>query len=82
MGTPQKADSECGANPKALMNSKPDNNSYAEVIKSSTLIGVASLLNIGFSILRTKAMALLLGPSGVGLLGLYGSIVDLTRSLT
>ena len=82
MGTPQKAGSECGANPKALMTSKPDNNSYAEVIKSSTLIGVASLLNIGFSILRTKAMALLLGPSGVGLLGLYGSIVDLTRSLT
>ena len=56
------------------------NKSYGEAVKSSTLIGVSSLLNVCFSIVRAKAMAVLLGPAGVGLLGLYGSIADLTRS--
>jgi PST family polysaccharide transporter len=30
---------------------------------------------------RTKAMALLLGPAGVGLIGLYGSIADLAQNV-
>ena len=59
---------------------EPAKKSYGEVLKSSTLIGAASLFNVGCSIVRAKAMALLLGPAGVGLLGLYGSIADLTRS--
>jgi PST family polysaccharide transporter len=45
------------------------------------LIGGSSVLNIAIGIVRTKAMAMLLGPSGVGLLGLYGSITDLTISI-
>jgi enterobacterial common antigen flippase len=54
---------------------------YGQIVKSSALIGGASLFNIAFGIVRTKAMALLLGPSGVGLFGLYNSIYDLTRSV-
>jgi antigen flippase len=50
--------------------------SYGQILKSSGLIGSSSLINIGFRIVRTKAMALLLGPSGVGLLSLYSSISD------
>lgn len=38
-------------------------------------------MSIGFGIIRTKAMALLLGPGGVGLLGMYTSVYDFTRSL-
>jgi PST family polysaccharide transporter len=45
------------------------------------MIGGSSIVNIGFAIIRNKAMALLLGPSGVGLMGLYGSIIDLTQTL-
>lgn len=56
-------------------------NSYGQILKSSVLIGSSSVLNIGFGIIRTKAMALLLGPAGVGLLGLFGSIYDLTRTV-
>jgi PST family polysaccharide transporter len=55
--------------------------SYGQILKSSALIGGSSVLSIAFGIVRTKAMALLLGPAGVGLLGLYGSISDLTRSI-
>src|SRR5438034_10313387 len=50
---------------------------YGQILKSSGLIGSSSLRNRGFRIVRTKAMALLLGPSGVGLLGLYSSIYDM-----
>ena len=50
---------------------------YGQILKSSAIIGGSSILNIAIGIVRTKAMAILLGPSGVGLLGLYASITDL-----
>jgi len=39
------------------------------------------MVSLIIGIVRTKAMALLLGPGGFGLMGLYGSIVDLALSL-
>ena len=54
---------------------------YGEILKSSALIGGSSVINIAVSVVRTKAMALLLGPSGVGLVGLYSSVLDLTHSI-
>ena len=39
------------------------------------------MLNIGIGIVRTKVFAVLLGPAGFGLMGLYGSIVDLAQSI-
>jgi len=38
-------------------------------------------VNIAIGIVRTKVMAVLLGPAGFGLFGLYGSIASLTQSL-
>ena len=58
-----------------------DKHSYAEILKSSALVGGSSVLNIGIGVVRTKAMALFLGPAGFGLAGLYGSIADLTQSV-
>lgn len=55
--------------------------SYGNIVRSTTFIGGSSAINMVFGLLRSKAMALLLGPSGVGLLGLFGSIVDLTYSV-
>lgn len=54
---------------------------YGQILKSSAMIGGSSLINIAIGIIRTKAMAMLLGPSGVGLMGLYGSITDLTINI-
>ena len=39
------------------------------------------MLNIGIGIVRTKVFAVLLGPAGFGLMGLYSSIVDLAQSI-
>ena len=56
--------------------------SYGQILKSSALIGGSSVLSIGISVIRTKAMALLLGPAGFGLSGLYLSILDLARTFS
>lgn len=55
--------------------------SYTEILRSSALIGAASMLTIAIGIVRTKAMAVLLGPAGFGLLGLYASVADLAVSI-
>jgi antigen flippase len=54
---------------------------YGQILKSSAMIGGSSVVNIAIGIIRTKAMALLLGPAGVGLMGMYGSILNLAQSI-
>ncbi len=54
--------------------------SYLDILKSTSLIGGATLLTVAVSIVRTKLIALLLGPAGIGLMSVYTSIVDLTRN--
>ena len=58
-----------------------EKHTYGQILKSLVLIGGSSVLNIGIGIVRTKAMAVLLGPAGFGLMGLYGSIADLAVSI-
>lgn len=56
-------------------------NSYRQILKATAMIGGSSIVNIAFAIIRNKATALMLGPQGVGLMGLYGSIADLAQNL-
>ncbi|MGR9106906.1 MAG: O-antigen translocase [Gammaproteobacteria bacterium] len=58
-----------------------EKSTYGQALKASAVIGGSSLLNVAIGIIRTKAMAVLLAPSGMGLMGLYGSITDLTQSI-
>jgi antigen flippase len=74
--------------PRTLVQSSPPQpkaaagrNTYGQILKSSAWIGGSAVINVGVSIVRTKAMAMLLGPAGIGLFGLFGSISDLTRSV-
>jgi PST family polysaccharide transporter len=61
--------------------SETGKHSYGQILKSSALIGGSSIVNIGLGMVRTKAIALILGGAGVGLFGLYGYVNDLTRSI-
>ncbi len=61
--------------------SAKEKSSYGEILKSSALIGGAQAINLGIGLVRTKAMAMLLGPAGFGLAGLYNSIVDVTHGI-
>ena len=55
--------------------------SYGQILKSSAITGGSSVVNIALGIVRTKAMAIFLGPAGVGLMGLYSSILNLAQSI-
>lgn len=68
-----------GSEPDAV--AQPRRGSYAQILQSSAVIGASSFLNILIGILRTKAMAVMLGPAGFGLMGALTSISDLIRSL-
>lgn len=67
--------------PGAAESATAGKSSYGQILKSSALIGGSSVLNIGVGIVRTKAMAVLLGPAGFGLMSLYSSILDLAISI-
>lgn len=56
--------------------------SYRSILKSSSLIGGASVLNILIGMIRTKYVAILLGPAGIGLMGMYCQIITLVSSVT
>src|SRR5262245_39480801 len=56
-------------------------NTYSQILKSSVLIGGSQAANIGIGIIRTKAMALLLGPAGYGLFGIFGTIANMAQSI-
>lgn len=55
--------------------------SYRQIVKSSTIIGGGQSINYVIGMVRVKIVALLLGPSGVGLIGLYMSAIELVGSI-
>src|SRR5579863_8934871 len=52
---------------------------YGQILTSSALVGGSSVVNIVIGVVRNKAMAVLLGPAGFGLLGVYASIASLSQ---
>lgn len=49
--------------------------SYRQILRSSSIIGGASVINILVSLLRTKVAAVVLGPAGVGVIGLMQALM-------
>lgn len=57
-------------------------NSYHRILRSSSIIGGAQAINYAVGLVRVKIVAVLLGPAGVGLVGLYQSAVSMVGSAT
>lgn len=55
---------------------------FSQVLKTTSLFGGVQVVVIFFSILRTKVAAILLGPSGMGIVGLYSATLDFFGSAT
>lgn len=55
--------------------------SYRRILKTSSITGGSSVINILIGLLRTKALAILLGPSGIGLVGLYISLMSTATNI-
>ena len=56
--------------------------SYGTILRSSSIIGGSQGFGYIIGLLRTKFVAILLGPSGVGLVGIYNSIITLTSTVS
>lgn len=50
--------------------------SYRRILKSSSIIGGASVINILIGLVRIKLVAVLLGPTGIGLVSLYTGLLS------
>lgn len=55
--------------------------SYRHILKATSILGGAAAVNMLISLVRGKIVALLLGPSGIGIMGMYMSITGLATSL-
>ena len=58
-----------------------EKSSHRQILKSSAIIGGSSVISIALGIVRTKIMAILLGPAGIGLVGMLESIIQLVRTV-
>ena len=55
--------------------------SHREVFRSSAIIGGSSAINVIVGIVKVKVLAVLLGPAGIGLMGLYLNIMNVAATL-
>ncbi|MFI3185431.1 MAG: oligosaccharide flippase family protein [Methylococcaceae bacterium] len=55
--------------------------SYRRILKTSSITGGASVINILIGLLRTKILAILLGPAGIGLVGLYTGLMSTAATI-
>ncbi|MDU1891837.1 MAG: O-antigen translocase [Dysgonomonas sp.] len=54
--------------------------SYNQILKSTTILGGSQVFVILIGVIRTKIVAILLGTMGLGVIGVFYSIIDMMRS--
>lgn len=59
-----------------------DKTSYRQIMKATSIFGGVQVFNILISIIRSKAIAVLLGPAGMGIAGLLASATGLVGALS
>jgi O-antigen/teichoic acid export membrane protein len=59
-----------------------EQSSYRQIMKATSLFGGVQIFNIILSVVRSKFVAVLLGPSGMGIMGLLLSTTNLISRLT
>lgn len=68
--------------PEVIVDIEQTGSSYGQILKSTTLVGGSQVINILLGIIRTKFMAVLLGPAGIGLMGLYSAVTGTVGAMT
>lgn len=58
------------------------NNDYSSILKSTSIFGAVQVFNILISIVRSKAVAIFIGPTGMGIIGLLTSTIKFVGELT
>jgi len=57
-------------------------NSYQQIFKATSILGGVQVLNIIISIIRSKIVAVFLGPSGMGIVSIFTSTIGLLAQIT
>ena len=61
---------------------KEEQSSYRQIFKATSLFGGVQVFNIVISIIKSKFVAMLIGPAGMGIAGLLTSTTQFITSLT
>ena len=61
---------------------KEDESSYRSIIKATSVFGGVQFINILISVVKSKLIAIILGPTGMGISSLFTSTIGLVGSLT
>jgi len=64
----------------AVTEKKLETTSHAEALKSTSIIGGSTVIVMLIRMVRTKVLAILLGPAGIGLEAIYDSVVTLSKT--
>ena len=59
----------------------PTEGSHRRILWATSILGGTTAVNVLLGLVRTKLVAVLLGPAGVGLMGMYMSITGLAQTL-
>ncbi len=59
-----------------------NNDSYKQIFKATSIFGGVQVFNILIAIVRSKFVAILLGPAGIGAVALFTSTIGFISSLT
>lgn len=54
---------------------------HRQILKSSAIVGGSSAIAMALGVVKVKVLALLLGPAGVGLMGIYQNIMGVASTL-
>ncbi len=55
---------------------------YRQIFKATSIFGSVQVFQVLMNIIKSKVIALLLGPAGIGLLGLLNSTLDVLKSVS
>jgi O-antigen/teichoic acid export membrane protein len=59
-----------------------NNNSYKQIFKATSIFGGVQVFNIVIAILRSKLIAILLGPAGMGIVSLFTTTIGLVTGIS
>ncbi len=63
-------------------NEQSQSSSYRSIFKATSLFGGVQMYQILIGVVKSKFVAVLLGPAGMGIMGLYLSTVELVKSIS
>lgn len=61
---------------------KDTRSSYRQIVKSTSIFGALQVLNILISLIKSKFIAMWIGPAGVGMIGLFNGAISLVSGFT